>query len=241
MTMPTDEQIATGNRIKEFIRDAGPDEWLEYASDLRDAAEALWQHRGQTMHIGAHDQLEGGQKLERSNGHERSYILLAGLALENALKGLIIARDPTLITSGKLDRTLHNHKLTVLAGKIPDIVFSPDDRDTMKICESAIPYWGRYPIPLKYEGLEPTVAASPEFRERFIALHFRICRALYYMIRDGWETGFGPGVLMCRILEYEDDPVAARKQISDFRLPESKPRPMTKEEIAFLCSLPQHK
>ncbi len=53
---PEDDHITTDltefNNLQEFVRDACPSSWLEYAEELRDAAELLWAHEGERLKIG---------------------------------------------------------------------------------------------------------------------------------------------------------------------------------------------
>jgi hypothetical protein len=201
---PTDEQIDEYNKKQLFVRDALPASWLEYAEELEAAAEALWADSGNGMVLQAETQLDGSLLTSKVTAHSRSYILLASLALENILKGLIIANDPSLITSGSLAKSITSHKLIELAKKINGLVLSSEERNILQICQDAIPYWGRYPIPLEYQGLKPAEAASDKFRSCFRQLHFRLCKQLYDLIKDGLDSGVGAGTLNMRSIRYGD-------------------------------------
>jgi len=201
---PTDDEIDDLNKRQLFVRDAMPSEWLEYAEELEQAAEILWGDSGNGMVLEAETQLDGSTLLKKSSAHARSYILLISLALENALKGLIIAGDAKLISSGRLDKSLKSHKLLDLAQKIDGLALSKDEKRILQICQDAIPYWGRYPIPLEYQGLKPKEVANEEFHARFRNLHFRLCKSLYELLKDGWDSGVGAGTLKMRSIRYGD-------------------------------------
>jgi len=201
---PTDEQIDDHGKKQLFVRDALPVAWLEYAEELEQASEALWADSGNGIVIQAETQLDGSTLSKKSSVHSRSYILLASLALENVLKGLIIANDAKLINSGRLDKSLKSHKLIDLAERVEGLVFSKNEIYILQTCQDAIPYWGRYPIPLEYKGLKPTEAASDEFRACFRQLHFRLCKWLYDLIKDGWDSGVGAGTLQVLSIRYGD-------------------------------------
>lgn len=163
-TNPTNYGVEEYNQKQLFVRDALPVSWLEYAEELEQAAEALWADSNSGKVIQAETQLDGLTLQKISSAHSRSYILLASFALENVLKGLLIANDAKLIASGRLDVTLKSHKLINIAQKVESLVLSDEEKKVLQICQDAIPYWGRYPIPLEYQSLKPTEAASAEFR-----------------------------------------------------------------------------
>jgi hypothetical protein len=201
----TDEQIDDLNNKQAFIRDAMPDSWLNYAEELEEAAEALWADSGNSMRIETGTQLDGSLMLtKKPSAHLRSYILLAGLALENVLKGLIIANDAKLISSARLDKTLKSHKLLDLVKRIDGLVLSKDEKRIVQICQDAIPYWGRYPVPLVYQGLQPEKAATDNFHTSFRRLHFRLCKLLYDLLKDGWSSGVGSEILEMHSERYGD-------------------------------------
>lgn len=202
---PTDDEIEEFNKRQEFIRDALPVSWLNYAEELMEAAEALWADKNNGMMLQVETQSDGTLSQKRSSKHSRSYILLASLALENVLKGLIIANNPKLIDSGQLDGNLKSHKLINLAQKIQGLALSDDEEKLLQICQDAIPYWGRYPIPLDYKGLKPAEAASEEFHSCFHQLHFRLCKKLYDLTKDGWDSGVGPSTLHASSIRYRDE------------------------------------
>jgi len=149
-------------------------------------------------------QFDGALVIKKSSAHSRSYILLASLALENVLKGLIIVSDAKLISSGRLDKTLQSHKLLDLAKRVDGLVLSKDERHILHVCQDAIPYWGRYPIPLEYKGLKPKEAADDKFHTCFRKLHFRLCKSLYEKLKDGWDSGVGSKTLQMRSIRYGD-------------------------------------
>jgi hypothetical protein len=181
-----------------------PDSWLSYAEELEEAAEALWADKESGLNLEIETQLDGSLIGKKLSAHSRSYILLAGLALENILKGLIIAEDANLISSGKLDASLKRHNLLDLANRIDALELTDDEKQILQICQDAIPYWGRYPIPLEYQGLKPRQAASAKFHSEFRELHFRLCKRLYELLKDGWDSGVGAKTLQIRSIRYGD-------------------------------------
>lgn len=87
----------------------------------------------------------------------RVYLLLCGLAMENLIKGLLIKRDSTLISEGKLRRAAKNHNLIHLFNEAK-INLSVDERELLERLTKYVVWKGRYGIPaecndLKNEGL----------------------------------------------------------------------------------------
>jgi hypothetical protein len=199
MSSLTDPEIEELNARTIFVRDAMPAEWLNYAEELLESAEILWTQQEKGLRaeaIGTGDGLQPGihvlQQTRRVSSISRSYILLAGFALENMIKGLLVAQDPSLITGGKLSRDLKSHSLLGLVAKVKGLSLSEDEKQVCQVVQDAIPYWGRYPIPLEYNGVLPEVAVDDEFRSVVLALHFRLGKRLHGLIRNGWDSGVGP-------------------------------------------------
>jgi len=208
---PNDAQIEDSNNKQLFVRDAMPGSWLSFAEELAQAAEVLWAENGNGILLDSNTQLDGKFVVKKSPAHSRSYILLASLALENVLKGLLIASDARLISSGRLDKALKSHKLLELARKVDGLELSEDDKHILQVCQDAIPYWGRYPNPLEYKCLTPEEAATEMFHDCFRKLHFRLCKSLYEMVKDGWASGVGPEILQISNVRY-DDTIDSRDQ-----------------------------
>jgi hypothetical protein len=116
------ESIKDSNSLQEFVRDGSPDRWLEYAEELHDNAELIWIHEDESLRVGVLTDAEhyvAGDPF-RISGVSRTYLLLAGFALENVLKGLLVSSDPSLINTGALSR-LKSHNVEVLASKVQDL------------------------------------------------------------------------------------------------------------------------
>jgi hypothetical protein len=60
-----------------------------------------------------------------------------------------------------------------------------------RITKSAIPYWGRYPVPLAQNQVVAEVGIDQELRDAFLSLYGKLDKLLYGKIRDGWESGIG--------------------------------------------------
>jgi hypothetical protein len=194
-----DEEDKRKNRVKVFVRDASPGNWRDCANELRDAAELLWIDRdnGLRLIMTQDTEVDDGRLSKNHNQRtissvSRSYLLLAGFALENLIKGYLVAKSPSLINTGKIDPELKTHKITSLIKKIDNIDLNQIEKDFCCVAEQAIPYWGRYPIPLKYNGVVPEIGLTDDLRYGFLSLFQRLDKMVYTEIRDGWDSGVGP-------------------------------------------------
>jgi len=182
--------VLSENQRKEFVRDGCPSSWLEYGEELRDAAEILWSQEEHSLELNA--TLNANFEVLARNSASavsKPYMLLAGFALENVLKGLLVARSPEHITSGSLSNELSTHDIVRLAKKMAGLSLSRQEFEFCKSVSDAIPYWGRYPIPLRKTQLMPSIALTKGMRKTFVRLFDRLASNLYWDIRDGWDSG----------------------------------------------------
>src|SRR5271163_2369331 len=118
--------LSESNKLQEFVRDACPSSWLEYAEELRDAAELIWDHQDDGFRVGVNLDVEFHPLNEtgRISSASRTYTLLAGFALENVIKGHLVFADPSHVNRGVLSEELKSHDIVALAMKIPDLRLS---------------------------------------------------------------------------------------------------------------------
>lgn len=124
------------------------------------------------------------------------------MQIENLLKGFIVFDDPSTITSGEVKR-IKSHKITILVKKINEIRLSEAEVDICKKIEEAIPYWGRYPIPLDYSGITPDIGVTTEIRRIIKEMYDRLALQLYKKVKDGWYSGTGEQVVHVFIYKYD--------------------------------------
>lgn len=193
----SDEDFHKHNRKQIFVREASPSNWIDLSDELRLAAEALWAQNGDQFSLTSTDVLPGDGSIssiiQRHGLVSRPYMLLAGFSVETALKGLLVALDPSLVADGKLSRRLARHKLTMLADDVADLHLKGNERRLLEILERAIPYWGRYPIPKDWKDLDefPPIGMSEGGRETFLALQRKLCQRTYDHCRGSWNSGTG--------------------------------------------------
>jgi hypothetical protein len=73
------------------------------------------------------------------------FFLLSSFALENLFKGLVIYKEPNLISGGKTKGILRSHDLLSLAARA-DVPLNEEERRFCILASSAAVYWGRYPV-----------------------------------------------------------------------------------------------
>jgi len=190
------------NELQAFIRDGLPVEWLCLADELQAAAELLWARAEEGLRVEAAPRLDGQVEVKKIASVSRPYILLAGFALENLIKGLLVAADSSLLRTGRVAGQLKSHRLLDLVRGLPGLTLSADEVAFCKLAQEAIPYWGRYPIPLTSQGLLPESALTPERRATYLSLHQRLGQSLYDRIKDGWDSGAGPKTVKIRARRY---------------------------------------
>ncbi len=207
-----DEEDKKKNEILLFVRDAMPGAWRSCASELYNSAELLWNDKDNGLRVeGTYfSEIVDGQLVPRSTTRKiysvsRSYFLLAGFALENLVKGYLVAVDPTLIHDGKLPKKLREHNLLNLIKKIEGLELDKNEREFCTIAGQAIPYWGRYPIPITFNEVMPEVGLTDDLRQGFLSIYNRIDEILFLKIRDGWDSGVGPKTVKIFDARYDSE------------------------------------
>lgn len=171
--------------IQEFITKAAPVEWWEYAQELKNASEELWNLNNASF-ICTYSS-ETGEIIQRP-GVSRTYMLIIGLSLENLIKGLLISEEPNYVKDGRLDSAITSgHNLYSLSNKSTTFTFTEEEQTLLKILSDAIPNWGKYPTPKKFEQIVGETHSTPEIRETFFNLYNKLERDIYEMTHSGWK------------------------------------------------------
>jgi hypothetical protein len=207
-----DEEDRRHESVNIFARDGMPGEWQEYALELKEAADQQWRsqtNRLTTVYTEEVVVLNGTPSIQgrtrKVYSGSRIFMLLAGFATENLVKGLLVARNPTYVSSGELHPQLKSHKITKLLDQLAGIELDDYEEAFCKKAEEAIPYWGRYPIPLSYNRVVPDVGVTAQDRAAFLRLFSRLDKTLHQEIRDGWDSGVGAKSHGVYRREYDDE------------------------------------
>jgi hypothetical protein len=97
-------------------------QWFEQAKALKLSAEVIL---AEFSRISSQSQVQPGVT-EKQLGYMRSFMLLTGLAFENLIKGIFIARDPSPVGRKKLDTRLwpsvrKGHGISTLAKMVTSL------------------------------------------------------------------------------------------------------------------------
>lgn len=143
---------------------AEPTSWLHCARVLRQAAEDLW------IAGNAHDQAPGSElgttvlakwtspdfKPPEMGGSTREVCFMVfGFALENLAKGVIVSRDPQLVSKGRLSNWHGNgHDLSALFDRAA-ISVSKQERILLDRTTRITEWKGRYPVAMNFDKVGP--------------------------------------------------------------------------------------
>jgi hypothetical protein len=139
----------------------GPGSWLLSAENLQEAAEAIIEREDSSLiaYLRAHDAAtEEAMAIAYSPGNDAGHAeinarapnyppaqMLYAFAIENLLKGLIVANDPAVISSDKLSNALKSHDLIELADTARFAVHIQEAPVLKALSELAV-WAGRYPV-----------------------------------------------------------------------------------------------
>lgn len=173
-------------QIIDFTENGSPDNWLKYAEELNRVVELLWNEKEDFIL-----DIDEDRNTKRRPAISRMYMLSCGLSIENLLKAFVVAIDPSVINTGVLDKKLKEHDLVKLSKFCEGINFEETEVELLKILSEAIPYWGRYPIPLHFQSIKKEKVVGENIDKVYKQLFNKIFQATYYKIKDGWDAGNG--------------------------------------------------
>lgn len=111
-------------------------------------------------------------------------LLLYGYALENLVKGLLVARGADATWSGTLNKNLRHHCLTELF-RVADVRTTAEDRQLLEDLRDAIES-EKYPVGTKPRTRERRLGAKPEADiERIFGLFRQMEKSLRHICLDG--------------------------------------------------------
>ncbi len=131
-----------------------PQAWHRTAVGLKRSADIVWE-----QWFGIFKRLEGGQTATATRQEAGdlyllipSFLLLYGLALENALKGLLVANDPSIVGSTVKWRIKGGgHDLRHLYSE-SHLLVKADEQELLAALTQAVIWAGRYPVPRNHAG-----------------------------------------------------------------------------------------
>ena len=127
-----------------------PGYWFKQAKELDRAAMVIWESiradfmRLSKLHVGS--EITAEQAANANLGGV--FWLLAGFALENAFKGIIISNDSAVVVDGRIKRSLGTHDLLRLARRA-SFALSPGETFYLRVATECTTWAGRYPSSMK--------------------------------------------------------------------------------------------
>lgn len=184
----------------EFVYRANPNEWLEVSDELNESIQVIT-NQSKAVYLKG-DTWDGipSKKLMSS----RSIFLLMGFAIENLLKGILVFDKPELVNQGKLDNEIKSHNLKSLAMKIPNLTLDDEKKEFLETLSDAIPDWGRYPCPLKFQQIKDEVKYSENMNNHYHELRESLRNRLIERLKIGWISGLENEKTNVRIISFTE-------------------------------------
>lgn len=117
--------------------------------------------------------------------------MLAGFALENALKAFLVYENPTWISNGKLSKHLRTHELPRLQRMAKHIPYRKRYLWVLEAYEVALKSWARYPCGLSADDPPAEARMTDRLWEGYLRLMRAYGRRLVQILRRQWRGPHG--------------------------------------------------
>lgn len=173
---------------QDFVQHAQPHSWFLVADNLFEESLALYSRapRGFTRQLNS-----GGSVLGDWPNSNRSTFLLAGFALENAIKAFLVYENPQWISNGVLARSLRSHGLVELSKKSTLIPWPKRGVPVLSQFERGLDSWARYPCALSAAETEAEQTLTPELWGQYLQLMRAYGKALMVLLSREWNGPHG--------------------------------------------------
>ena len=169
--------------IQKYIRKAAPEEWYDYARELKEAADTLWKLKSKEM---IYFKTDDSEYLKPN--YSRTFFFLNGVSIENLLKGILISENPEYLQYGKISNDISKgHNLKSLALKVKSIDFNKVELKILELLSEVVPYWGKYPVPKKFQDLKEEIHIDDTWNNQLNNLNKKLELKLYDLNRNGIE------------------------------------------------------
>ena len=160
-----------------------PEQWFDYANELKDAAQTLWKSHSNILIQYQTEKESYSRKL-----YSRTYFFLLGVAIENLIKGILISENPQYLNDGKISSEISSgHNLKKLSEKINSLSFNDDENTIFEILSEVIPYWGKYPIPKDFNQIKDEKFFDKSWYDNLIMLYEKLELQIYRLNANGIE------------------------------------------------------
>jgi len=161
----------SSEKIETYIKKSFPEQWFDYARELKDASIELWKSHSNVMI--AYQTFEEGTFTRKL--YSRTYFILMGLAIENLFQGILISEKPEYIKNGQISKEISSgHNLEYLSKKVESIKFKENEIEICRVLSQVIPYWGKYPIPKNFKKLKSEIFMTEEWFQELLELYSKL-------------------------------------------------------------------
>jgi len=173
---------------RDFVRAAHPHSWLLVADNLYEQSIALYRR----LPLGRTTLKDGtGVVLGEWPSSSRSTFLLAGFALENALKAFLVYEHPEWISNGVLARPLRSRALVDLCHRSSLVPWPKRGPAILSRFEHELESWARYPCALTASQTALEGKLPPGVWTGYLGLMRAYGSGLMELLRRGWEGPHG--------------------------------------------------
>lgn len=103
----------------------------------------------------------------------------------------MVAAHPDHVNAGFLSNEIKSHNLAQLAGQVPEFSYTDAERELLSLSTEALPYWGRYPVPLAASRLADEQVFDRAAARTFWKLFWRLHNHLLSRLAGVWDSGVG--------------------------------------------------
>ena len=175
---------------REFAMSAHPHSWFLVADNLFEQSAALYRQSssGKTIQRDA-----SGLTVGEWASANRSTFLLAGFALEDAIKAFLVYENPSWISNGVLAKPLRSHRLVELSNQSMLVPWPTRGAATLRQFERGLESWARYPCALSAVHTEAEQNLTPELWRQYVRLMEAYGRKMMALLRREWHGPHGIG------------------------------------------------
>lgn len=168
-----------------------PEVWLRTARVLRRAADLLWRSVREAFEVSRGPAAQPGVRrryLPDPTAAEEAQMrlellsvvmMLAGFALENLAKGMIIGRETKRVTPAGIERWHKGHDLVALFARA-EFALTAEETDLARRMTAHVVWGGRYPVPMKF---------TPTAERHWKHTDYDVFSELFDRVAAQWDTG----------------------------------------------------
>ncbi|KQV64081.1 hypothetical protein [Caulobacter sp. Root343] len=170
----------------DFLLAANPHAWLLSADDLHREAVSLYGRRGREQIT-----LTSKAGAVSRDVVDRPAFLLAGFALENAIKAFLVYENPAWVSNGMLARTLRSHSLRELQSKSRLVPYKMRHLNVLRAFEDGLESWSRYPCGLTAADTRTAASLPIDLWAKYLLLMRAYGTRMVDLLGVGWNGPHG--------------------------------------------------